>query len=146
MPTIGKVAAAIAFAAAAYYVSTLIQPIYENERPLPNLPYWNAFFGLIVGWRVAGKRAGTGVNAMIGYAITTTIALVFTCLFFNCAAEMIRLSTRGQYDGPAEGIIAIVELMLEFGSEVATVEVIVATTVCGFAAAIVTEFFGRRFT
>ncbi|MEM6728829.1 MAG: TrgA family protein, partial [Pseudomonadota bacterium] len=75
MPTAGRVTAAILYAGLAFYVSLLVREIFLDERPLPTLPYWNAFFGVILGWRLAGARAGGGLSAAIGYGITTTIAL-----------------------------------------------------------------------
>jgi len=145
MPTVGKVFAAITFAAVAYYVSTLVQELLAEERQYPRLHYVNAGLGIIVGWRVAGARAGQGWNAALGYWLTTTIALTFVCLFANSFAEMIRRSMRMQYDGPAEGVVDVAAIMWDFAQKIATQEVIVASLVGGLGAALITEFFGRRY-
>lgn len=145
MPTFARVAASVLYAALAFYVSTIVQEMFTDERPLPALPYWNAFFGVIVGWRVAGSRAGQGVSGAIGYGLTTTVALAFVCLFFNSAGEMIRRSMRGQYDGPAQAVVEVANLMYEFGIRVATMEVIAISVGGGLACAILVEAFGRRY-
>ncbi|MEL6688978.1 MAG: TrgA family protein [Pseudomonadota bacterium] len=145
MPTVGKVVAAICFAAAAFYVSLLVQDMYAEERPFHNLAWINACLGLIVGWRVAGSKAGSGWNAAIGYWLTTTIALFVVCLFANSFGDMIRQSMRMQYDGPVEGIVDIASIMWKYGQEIATQEVLGTALVGGLIAALVTEFFGRRF-
>ncbi|MEM6896424.1 MAG: TrgA family protein [Pseudomonadota bacterium] len=146
MPTLAKVIAALLFAALAFYVSTIIQGMFVEERPLPALPYWNAFFGVICGWRIAGSRAGQGYHGAVGYGLTTTSALILMCLFFNCFAEMIRRSMRMQYDGPAEAVVAVMDLMVEFGQRVATQEVLITSFAGGLAAAFVVEAFGRRYS
>lgn len=145
MPTVGRVIAALTFAAAAYYVSTLVQALFIEERQFPNLAIINAGLGVIVGWRVAGARAGQGWNAALGYWLTTTIALAFVCLFANAFGDMIRRSMRMQYDGPVEGVMDVAAIMWEFGGRIATAEIIGTALVTGLAAALMTEFFGRRY-
>ncbi|MEM1374846.1 MAG: TrgA family protein [Pseudomonadota bacterium] len=145
MPTIGRVVGALTFAAAAYYVSTLVQELFLEERQFPNLAVINAVLGIIVGWRLAGGRAGQGWNAALGYWLTTTIGLAFVCLFANAFGDMIRRSMRMQYDGPLEGITDIAAIMWEYGGRIATPEIILTALGAGLAAALVTEFFGRRY-
>ena len=145
MPTVGKVVAALTFGAVAVYVSLLIQDMYAEERPFDNLAWINACLAAIVAWRVAGRRAGTGYNAAFGYWLTTTIAVIFVCLFFNSFADMIRQSMRMQYDGPMEGIVDIASIMWDYGQEIATQDNLLTAFGGGLIAAMITEFFGRRF-
>ncbi|MEL6913208.1 MAG: TrgA family protein [Pseudomonadota bacterium] len=145
MPTFARVVAAVLFGALAYYVSTLIPPLFEGERPLPSLPYWNAFFGVLLGWRQAGRLAGRGFGASVSSGVTTSVSLFVTCLFAHSFAEMIDRSMRGQYGGPAEAVVAVFNLMYEFGETIFTNEVLTSTIVGGIAAAMVTEIFSRRY-
>ncbi|MEM1100708.1 MAG: TrgA family protein [Pseudomonadota bacterium] len=145
MPTFARLVAAALFGALAYYVSTFIPPIFEDERPLPSLPYWNAFFGVLLGWRQAGRVAGRGFGASVSSGLTTSVSLFVVCLFAHSFAEMIDRSMRGQYGGPAEAVVAVFNLMYEFGGRIFTTEVIVTTIVGGIVAAMVTEVFARRY-
>ncbi len=145
MPTFGKLTAAVLFAALAYYVSLDVQALFIEERPLPTLAYWNVLFGAICGWRIGGARAGQGATGAIGYGLTATAALAATALFFHSGAEMIKRSLRNQYDGPVEGIISIMELMLDFGQRIATPEILAMSFGGGVAIAIVADFVGRRY-
>ena len=144
MPTAAKLAAALLFAGLAYYVSGLIKPIFAEEQPLPNLEMINLGFGLVIGWVVAGKRVGGGLRGAFGAGLTTSISLFLVCLFFNSAAEMISRSLRKHYDAPVEAVIAVFELMLEFGERILTPEVIGTSLIGGVLACVVVNFVGRQ--
>lgn len=144
MPTAAKLAAALLFAGLAYYVSGLVRPIFADERPLPNLQMINLGFGLIIGWVVAGKRAGGGLTGAIGAGLTTSISVFLVCLFFNSAAEMVARSLRKHYDAPVQAVIAVFELMLEFGQRIMTPEIIATTLGGGILACLIVNFVGRQ--
>ncbi|MEM1236891.1 MAG: TrgA family protein [Pseudomonadota bacterium] len=145
MPTAARLAAAVLFAGLAYYVSTVIQGYFVDERPLPTLPMWNAFFGLICGWRIAGSRAGQGVSGAISYGLTTVTALAIVALFFHSSAEMVTRSMRGQYGGPAEAVVTVAELMYDFGMRIFTPEVLLLSFGGGVVCALIVEAVGRRY-
>lgn len=42
MLTFARVGAALFYGLVAWYVGTLIQPLYVEERPIPYVPVWNA--------------------------------------------------------------------------------------------------------
>ncbi|MEM9437158.1 MAG: TrgA family protein [Pseudomonadota bacterium] len=144
MPSFARLASAVLFGALAYYVSTLVVPLFAEERPLPTFANWNALFGVIMGWRLAG-RGGTGVSAAIGYGITAAAALFLVSLFFHSSAEMITRSMRGQYDGPAQAVVEVANLMYEFGTRVATAEVLGSIFAGGILVAIFVDIVGRRY-
>jgi len=144
MPTAAKLAAALLFAGLAYYVSGLVRPIFADERPLPNLQMINLGFGVIIGWVVAGKRVGGGLSGAIGAGLTTAVSLFLVCLFFNSAAEMIDRSLRKHYDAPVQAVIAVFELMLEFGQRILTPEIIAVSLGGGIVACIIVNFVGRQ--
>ena len=142
--TFAHAVAAILWAALAYYASELIKPYFPEGRNLSLFSEFNAFMGLIVGWRVAGSRAGSGWNASISYGFTTTFFLVLWALFFQCVGEMIRLAFRKRYDGAVEAVVSVFELMLEYGILMFKQDVILTLVIGGIIAGIVTEFFARR--
>ena len=145
MPTAGKLAAALLFAALAWYASQLIKPKFPEAFD----PGWfaevNAAVGLILGWRLAGPRAGTGYTDAIGYGLTTIIAITFVALFLHCFAEMIRMSLDRRYDGPVEGVTDVFTQMYEYGRLLIDPTIIGTLLIGGILAGIVTEVFGRSF-
>ncbi|WP_368187846.1 TrgA family protein [Aestuariibius sp. HNIBRBA575] len=145
MPTFARLMAAILFAALAAYVSELTKPLYPPERQLNFYTEFNAFCGLIVGWRVAGSRAGIGISGAIGYGLTAAVAVFITALFFQCAYEMVMRSLQKQYDTAPEAVIGVFELMYEYGIFLSTVQVWAVTLVGGILAGILTELVSRRF-
>ncbi|MEM9350657.1 MAG: TrgA family protein [Pseudomonadota bacterium] len=145
MPTFARLTSAVLFAALAYYVSTLIPPLFVEERPLPTLANWNALFGLILGWRLSSRRGGVGLSAAIGFGISVSAALFLTALFFHSSTEMITRSMRGQYDGPAQAVVEVANLMYEFGTRIATVEILGTTFIGGIMVAIFVDVIARRY-
>lgn len=146
MPTMGRMVGAILFGALAWYVSTMIPPLYPEGTNLGYFQELNTFFGLFVGWTIAGPRAGTGYSAAISYGITAMVALVVMGLFFNSAISMVKQSLRKRYDGPGEAVTHVFEMFVEHGWRIATAEIVGTLVIGGIIAGLVTEFFGRRFS
>ncbi|RYG91886.1 TrgA family protein [Loktanella sp. IMCC34160] len=144
MPTMGKLVAAVLFGALAWYVSQLCIPIFP-EGTMPT--FWtgiNTGFGILMGWVVAGKRAGMGLNAALSYGVTTAAAIIFWALFGNSAVEMVERSLDKRYDGPVEAVVSIFEIGVETGQMLATAEVLGALFIGSIIAALIVEFVGKR--
>lgn len=146
MPTMGRLVGAILYGALAWYTSLLIVPLFPEGTNMGLFQEVNTVFGLIVGWTIAGPRAGTGYTAAFSYGLTTVVALVVMTLFFNSSVVMIEQSLRKRYDGPGEAVTAVFEMFVEHGAMMLTPEIIATLLVGGTGAALVTEFFGSRFT
>ncbi|MEM6479812.1 MAG: TrgA family protein [Pseudomonadota bacterium] len=146
MPTFAKAVAAVLFAALAYYVSTLVEALFFDTLRAPYMKYWNALFGLIIGWRLGGRTAGYGFGSAVGTGLTTTIALAAFCLFVNAFSHMIWRSMRNYYDGPSEALVAVVELMIEFAPIAFTMNVLAISIGGGLLIAIIVDFVGKRTT
>ena len=145
MPTASKAAAAFFFAALAYVVSDLIIPLFEEQgRPFHRFHLINCALGALIGWRVVGRRAGLGRTTAIGIGVTGGAALGIVGLFTHASAEMIKLSLRKIYDGPAEAVVAVFEIGLKFGAVVATPEVIGALLIGGAIGGVLTEAVNNR--
>ncbi|MEL7343772.1 MAG: TrgA family protein [Pseudomonadota bacterium] len=144
MPTAGKLIGAVLFAALAWYVSDLVKPLLPDGTPTGMLSPVNAFFGVIMGWRLMGRRAGEGFVSATGLGITTGIAIVFWALLFWGGYEMIQRAMRLLYDGPFEALQNMAILMLEYG-QLAGTPMVVGTMFFGsLVAAWVTDFFAQR--
>jgi len=144
MPTAAKLVAGLLWALVAWFASNLIKPYFPEGTDLGRFAEVNAALGLLLGWTMAGPRAGLGWSAAISYGLTTTVSLVVVGVFMHSFAEMVRLSMRRMYEGPVEGVVAVFGLMVEYFALMAQPDVIVTLLVGGLIAGLATEWAGRR--
>ncbi|NAZ36263.1 TrgA family protein [Rubellimicrobium sp. CFH 75288] len=145
MPTAAKLAAALLFAALAWIVSRLTFPLWPEGADPGRFAEINAAVGLVLGWRMAGARAGTGWTSGIGHGLTTAVAVAFVSLFLHSFAEMIRQSLRKFYDGPMEAVVAVFGLLVEQGARLGSPQTVGVLLAGGAAAGLVTAWCGRHF-
>jgi hypothetical protein len=146
MPTAGRLVAVLMFAPLAWHVSSLIVPLFPNEKDIGRFVEVNTLLTIPIAWMVAGSRAGTGYRSALGYGLTAGAAMVFWCVFLQCFGEMIRLSLRKQYDGPTEAVVGMFELMAKYGQILLDQQVVITLVVGSIVGGFVTEFFGRRYS
>ncbi len=147
MPTGGKLIAAIAFAALAYFISDLVKPLLPEGTNVSKLSQINALVGLIMGWRVMGKGAGRTYLQSFGYGFTTLAAIVFWSLLIWSGNEMLKRSMKMYYDGPVEALQEMAELYVGY-ARIATTDmsVILAALIGTAFMAWLTEYFARRWS
>jgi len=145
MPTAGRLAAAVAFAAIGAYIAMLFGPLFQEGKE-PSW-WWPLCIGAGVwsGWVVVGKRAGRGYSSGIGNGLTGIAAHAFWIVFALSFADMIRRALRRSFDGPVEAIVGVFEIMGEYGQQFADVRAIGIVIICGAAGGLFTEFFAKRF-
>ncbi|MBU2993121.1 TrgA family protein [Octadecabacter sp. 1_MG-2023] len=146
MPTMGRIVGAILYGALAWYTTILIVPLFPEGTNLGWFQEINTVFGFWVGWTIAGSRAGTGYTAAFSYGLTATIALVVSANFFNSILVMLDQSLRRRYDGPGEAVTAVFEMFVQHGAMIMTAQIITTLLIGGIGAAMIVEFFGKRFT
>lgn len=144
MPTAAKLFGAAAFAILGWIAAN----IYVNGMPEGSqaglLRELVAFLGVILGWRVAGGHAGKGYNAATGTGLRTGIFLVFFALLGFSIYEMVLSSMQMRYDGPMEAVLGVFDLMMEFGKEMLTVEMIGTLVVGSILGGWLAEFGSRH--
>ncbi len=148
MPTGGKLIAAIAFAALAYFISDLIKPLLvdtEGTR-VGMLSPINALVGAAMGWTVMGNGAGKTYRQAFGFGLTTLAAIVFWCLLVWAGYKMLLRSIAQRYDGPVHALQGMAELFLDYGRMVAVSEVVIPAIIGALFMAWLTEFFARRWS
>jgi hypothetical protein len=145
MPTAAKLTAAVLWGALAWYVSQLMIPLFPEGTDVGWFAEFNAGVGILSGWIVAGKRAGTTWSGAVSYGLTTTFALVFWALFLLSFNEMIGNSLRKLYDGPVEALVGVFAIMVEHGQLLLFPNILGTLAVGGVLAAFVTEWVGRRY-
>ena len=144
MPTFAHVAAALMYAALAYFVSeVMIEPLFAEGFD----PGWfseiNAAVGLICGWKIMGSRATLGFTTSISVGFTTSLMMVFWALFLHSWGDMLRRSLDKEYKGPTEAVMAVFELGVEHFRLMSTVPIWTTLIVGGIVAGIIAGFFGR---
>ncbi len=145
MLTMGRLVAAVLFAGLAWYASQLIIPRFPEGFAPGRFAEVNALIAMPVAWKIAGSRAGDGWAASLSYGLTTTVAMVVTCLFLQSFGEMIRQSLKDRYDGPISAVTDVFEMMVEFGQLMIEPTIIGVLVGGGIIAGLLVEITGRNF-
>ncbi|SMX34676.1 TrgA family protein [Actibacterium lipolyticum] len=147
MPTAARLIAAICFAAVAYFASDSFKVLLPEGTKTDMFSEINALIGAIIGWRVMGRVAGHGYRDAINSGLQTSATMVFYVMLFHSVAQMLKNSTRLNYDGPMEAIVGIFELAVEYGAMMVTsAEVMIIVIVGGILAAWMTEWVAARWS
>ncbi|MEL6169908.1 MAG: TrgA family protein [Pseudomonadota bacterium] len=146
MPTGGKFIGALGFAALTFLVTSLILALLPEGTQARLFAPINVAFGLIMGWRILGARAGEGLVRSIGYGLQTLFAITFWCILVWAGWEMLQNSVRLRYDGPIEALQAMAGLMVEYTALIATTEVVTTAVIGSIFVSWLTEFFSARWS
>ena len=138
--------AAISLAVLAFVLSGMVVPLMPESTDFGYFLPLNVFLGLVVGWRVMGKRAGRGIVAAINNGLAGVFVLMLWAIFLQAANEMVRLALRNRYDDPFEAIVAVFQIGAEFGVMIATLPIGVALVVGAVIAGLLTEFAYNRWS
>jgi len=138
--------AAISLAVLAFVLSGMVVPLMPESTDFGYFLPLNVLLGLVVGWRVMGKRAGRGVVAAINNGLAGVFVLMLWAIFLQAANEMVRLALRNRYDDPFEAIVAVFQIGAEFGVMIATLPIGVALVVGAVIAGLLTEFAYNRWS
>ncbi len=146
MPTAGRATAAAAFAALAFGVSLMVVPLLPASLPLDRMPLWNAGIGAVLGYRIVGLHAGSGVAESVGRGLTAGSAILVAALFVHSGARMVELALRRRYDGAMDGLAAVFELMAGYAVLVAAPAPMAAAAVGSAACGLLADAMQRRFS
>ncbi len=146
MPTAAKMAAAACLGGIGWYASELIRPLMPDGTDFGWFNYVNLLLGLLCGWFVTGTRVGRGYFESFSAGLTGMAALVFWGLFLQSLNEMLKLALQNRYEGPVEGIVAIFEIGIDFGSTLLNTNLIITLIVGGIVTGILSEWASRRWS
>ena len=146
MPTAAKLIGAVVFAALAWFVSDLVMDVMPEGSSAKWLHEVNTAFGLLMGWRVMGTRAGEGDVRAIGVGLSAVVATLFWCLLAWGGYQMTLNSTRMRYGGPVEALQDMANLMVEYLFMIATVPIIAAILLGGMVCGWLTEKAADRWS
>lgn len=146
MPTMGKLVAAVLFGVLFAFASTIIADTYLKTRLPPWFYQINIGFAVVLGWRIAGSRAGRGFAPAVSYGVTSVIMICVCALLLHGGIEMF-LNTRDlKYDGPMEAVVGVIEEGIDFAVAFYSPRLVAVLAVGSIAAALVTDWIGKRTT
>ena len=116
MPTSAKMVAAIGLGVLGWIASEVFRPLMPPDTNFGVFNEVNVVLGLLCGWFVAGTRLGRGYAEGFSAGLTGGGAMVFWALFLQSFNEMLRRALDNRYDGVVEGLTAVVELGVEYGT------------------------------
>ncbi|SEK54456.1 hypothetical protein SAMN05443999_101633 [Roseovarius azorensis] len=146
MPTAAKLAAAAGLGMVGWIASDMIRPLMPSDTSFGWFNHVNLVLGFLCGWVVIGKRVGRGWAEAFSAGLTGTGALVVWGLFAQSFNEMLKRSLDRRYDDPIEGVTAVFELAVEFGSYLLNGPLIGFLCVGGILTGLVAEWVARRWS
>ncbi|QQA41532.1 TrgA family protein [Pelagovum pacificum] len=146
MPTFARLAAAIFYAALAWYVSEyLIEPMLPEDADPGRFAEFTAVVGLFCGWSIVGSRAGLGFAAMMGVGLTGAVITLLWAVFLLSFYEMILDSLNMLYPGPMAAVVDVFDKMVVHLTFISTYEIWGTILGVGIIGGIVTEIAGRTY-
>lgn len=146
MPTASKFFSALLFAALAWFIADLYKPQLPEGTQTGLLSPVSALFGLVLGWRLMGRNAGRGLVPAVGYAITTSVAIMVWSLVFWAAYRMTIRSVRMFYDGPGTALKDFFALVAEYGLLLGKPDIAISVIVGSIFIGWLVEEVARRFS
>lgn len=114
MPTATRLFSALIFAAIGYAAADLAAQTLEEGVSAGYVREIAVGLGLICGWSICGVHAPRSVSMALAYGVNSSAMVLIGTLLVISASEMLRRSMLGRYDGPMEGLEAMIELALGF--------------------------------
>ncbi|PSL17250.1 TrgA family protein [Shimia abyssi] len=144
MLTANKLVAALSLAILGAMVAELIKPSFPEGFDAGNFTILSAGLGLIVGWRVLGRRAGRGTAMALNNGITGVVAFVAVGLLFFGAEEMLDRALNRRYEDPIVAIQQIVEIAMEYSFYLLDPPVLIALGVGAILSGLAAEYAFHR--
>lgn len=142
MTTSNKLIAAICLAFVGGLVAEFVKPQMPEGSNPGQMTLISAAVGIVVGWRVMGKRAGTCGPIELG--LIGVFWLVFWGLATFGCIEMLRLALRHKFREPVAALEAMVGIALEYGLYLTAPSVLMTLGVGVVVSGYFTDFARRR--
>lgn len=146
MPTAGKLAGALLFAALAYVLASIAWQASTLTSVPGSFYVICALIGMACGWRVMGGRAeAPAMDAPSSGVLTVVISVVVAVLFF-ATREMLQRSMNHRYKEPTDAIIGVFEIAADYLWMLVTPTFLLTMLSGGVVCGIVAGFVGRRWS
>lgn len=146
MPTAAKLITGIFMALYAMLAAELYRANLPDDLANYYFVLMNGLYGLIVGWKLVGGRAGHGVTSGINNGITATVALVVVSLFFNSLRLMMYQSIDNRYNTLTDGLQDIPQMMFDYGLLLGQLDIIATLVIGAVLVGILGESVARRWS
>lgn len=146
MPTAAKLIGALFFTALGYFAADLVIPLLPEGTRTTWLNETVGFFGLIFGWGMAGKNAGTGYRASMGFGLTAAALITFWAVVAFSGAEMLQMSMDRRYSGPMQAVKSMFAIAWDMFRLIGTQEIILTAVIGGIVGGLVCESTSRRWS
>lgn len=146
MPTTGKGVAAVLMAVLAWIGSEMFRPLMPDGTAFGWFNEVNVALAVLCGWIVIGTRLNRSYSDAVGAGLTGVGAFVFWALMVQSLNEMLRLALERRYDGPVEGVVAIFEIAVDFGSKLIFPPLLTLLVGGAIVIGLLSEFVARRFS
>lgn len=146
MPTAAKIVAAIFFMAFGYFAADLVKPLLPEGTPTPWLNEGVAAVGLLSGWRMSGRNAGSGYRASVGFGLTTVALIAFWAVFIFAAVKMLQLSLDNRYRGPVQALQSMFGIAVGYFRLIATQEILLTMLFGGVIGGWLSEWISKRWS
>ncbi|WP_299420574.1 TrgA family protein [uncultured Shimia sp.] len=142
MITSNKLVAALCLAVIGGLVAEFVKPQMPEGSNFGHMTLISAAVGLLVGWRVMGRRAGRSGSLELG--IVGVAALVFWALVLFGLIEMFRLAMRRRLDEPVEAMERAVTVAMEYGLYLLHPNILITLALGAIVSGFFTNFAARR--
>ncbi len=137
-----KLVAASCLAIIGGLVAEFVKPQMPEGSNFGHMTLISAGVGLVVGWRVMGRRAGRSGSLELG--LVGVAAMVFWGLVLFGLIEMFRLAMRRRLDEPVEAMERAVTVALEYGVYLLHPNVLITLAVGAVISGMFTNFAARN--
>ncbi|MDA5555853.1 TrgA family protein [Shimia sp. MMG029] len=142
MTTSNKLIAAICLAFIGGLVAEFVKPQMPEGSDPGHMTLISAVVGILVGWRIMGRRAGRVGSLELG--ILGVFWLVFWGLALFGLIEMLRLALRRHFDEPVEAMEAVVTIALDYGLYLSATPILITLVIGAIVSGYLTNFAHRR--
>ncbi len=143
MPTATKLVSALIFAAIGYFAADMAAATLEEGISSGLVREIAAVLGVFIGWSVTGTFAPRSLGFGLAYGLNGSAVLVILTLLVVSASEMIGRSLQGRYDGPMEGLEAMIEIGIDRASALIQPTIMAVLILGGLAGGLVAHAVSR---
>lgn len=144
MPTFAKLFGAVGFAALFVAASFLMIPLFPYGLTPWYFTEFNGGIALILGWRIAGGRAGLGALSGVSNGITALVAIVFCTLALHGFTQMLLRSAELRYNGLTQAIMSGIGISFDLAIVLAKPKIIAILLAGSIVIGIVAEFVADK--
>lgn len=144
MPSAARLVAAVCLACLAGTLSVQIAPLFEGAAAGLSFVLINMMAAAATGWKMMGPRAGQGWSASVSNGLGGGLVALIWALFLHAALQMTKKAMAGWYKSPGDALVAIFDLMIEFGQVITGPPVMAHFVLGSVLSGLICEYTARK--